>query len=282
VSLGAHVFALLVILPALLFIVYLLRHGQLRTKYVLLWLPVGVVLTALSVAPKLLDTLAIWIGVSYPPTLILLGAIALLLFVCVHFSWELSRLEERVRLLAERSALDSVEIGEAVLSPVSPGGVDEPVIHSHAMVEQGATVGPRTRVWAFVHILPGATIGSDCNLCDGVFIESDVVVGDRVTVKCGVQLWDGIRLADDVFVGPNATFTNDRFPRSGSYPDVFPRTLVEQGASIGANATILPGIIIGARAMVGAGAVVTKDVPADAVVVGNPARIVGATASMNA
>lgn len=105
---GARIFSLLVILPALVFIVYLLRSGQLRTKYVLLWLPVGTVLLILSVAPRLLDTVAGQIGIAYPPTLIMLGAIALLLFVCVHFSWELSRLEERVRLLAERSALDSV------------------------------------------------------------------------------------------------------------------------------------------------------------------------------
>jgi acetyltransferase-like isoleucine patch superfamily enzyme len=107
-----------------------------------------------------------------------------------------------------------------------------------------------------------------------VFIENDVVIGDRVTVKCGVQLWDGLRLEDDVFVGPNATFTNDPFPRSRSYPAEFPRTVVRAGASIGANATILPGIEIGSGAMVGAGAVVTRDVPPRALVVGNPARFV--------
>ena len=116
-------------------------------------------------------------------------------------------------------------------------------------------------------------IGADCNVCDGVFVENDVVVGDRVTIKCGVQLWDGVTLEDDVFVGPNATFTNDPFPRSRQYPGEFPRTVVRKGASIGANATLLPGITVGPNAMVGAGAVVTRDVPANAIVVGNPARV---------
>jgi UDP-2-acetamido-3-amino-2,3-dideoxy-glucuronate N-acetyltransferase len=124
-------------------------------------------------------------------------------------------------------------------------------------------------------VLPGARIGSDCNICDHVFVENDVIVGDRVTVKCGVQLWDGVRLADDVFVGPNVTFTNDPFPRSKVYPEHFSETVVGPNASLGANSTILPGVVIGRGAMVGAGAVVTKDVPPSAIVVGNPARIVG-------
>ena len=149
-----------------------------------------------------------------------------------------------------------------------------PFIHERAICET-ARIGPGTRVWAFAHILPGAEIGSDCNICDGVFVENDVVVGDRVTIKSGVQLWDGVRLEDDVFVGPNATFTNDLFPRSKQYPSAFASTVVRAGASIGANATILPGVSIGALAMVGAGAVVTRSVPPRAVVVGNPARIVG-------
>ena len=110
---------------------------------------------------------------------------------------------------------------------------------------ESVAIGPRTRVWAFAHVLPGARIGADCNICDHVFVENDVVVGDRVTVKCGVQLWDGLRVEDDVFIGPNATFTNDRFPRSKAYPETFAQTHVGRGASIGANATFLPGVSIG-------------------------------------
>ncbi|MFN4160395.1 MAG: WxcM-like domain-containing protein [Stenotrophomonas sp.] len=146
--------------------------------------------------------------------------------------------------------------------------------HPNALCESDQ-IGDGTRIWAFVHVLPGAVIGDDCNLCDGVFVEGDVVVGNRVTVKSGVQLWNGTRLGDDVFVGPNATFTNDRFPRSGQHLDSFPETVVEAGASIGANATLLPGVRIGSGAMVGAGAVITRSVPPNAIVVGNPARIVG-------
>src|ERR1043166_9593059 len=147
--------------------------------------------------------------------------------------------------------------------------------HSHSLVESNQ-VGKNTRIWAFVHILPGARIGADCNICDHVFIENDVIIGDRVTIKCGVQIWDGITLEDDVFVGPNATFTNDNLPR-GRRPNWRPsvRTIVRRMASIGANATILPGLTIGANSLVGAGAVVTRDVPPNAIVVGNPARITG-------
>ncbi|MEO7390779.1 MAG: WxcM-like domain-containing protein [Ramlibacter sp.] len=147
-------------------------------------------------------------------------------------------------------------------------------VHPNALCES-ANVGAGTRVWAFAHVLPGARIGEDCNICDHVFVENDVEVGNRVTVKCGVQLWDGVTLEDDVFIGPNATFTNDIFPRSKEYPATHRRTLIRRGASIGANATILPGVTIGPRAMVGAGAVVTRSVPPNAVVVGNPAKIVG-------
>lgn len=136
-------------------------------------------------------------------------------------------------------------------------------------------IGAGTRLWAFVHVLPGARIGRDCNICDHVFIENDVVLGDRVTVKSGVQLWDGLRVGDDVFIGPNATFTNDPFPRSRKHLPRYPQTVLEAGCSIGANATILPGLTIGRLAMVGAGAVVTQSVPAHAIVMGNPARITG-------
>jgi UDP-2-acetamido-3-amino-2,3-dideoxy-glucuronate N-acetyltransferase len=136
-------------------------------------------------------------------------------------------------------------------------------------------VGAGTRIWAFAHVLPGARIGADCNICDGVFVEDQAVVGDRVTVKSGVQLWNGVELEDDVFVGPNATFTNDPFPRSRAWLSEHPGTIVRRGASIGANATILPGVEIGRGAMVGAGSVVTRPVPPNAIVSGNPARIHG-------
>ncbi|MDX8459214.1 WxcM-like domain-containing protein [Mesorhizobium humile] len=147
-------------------------------------------------------------------------------------------------------------------------------VHDRGICES-TNVGDGTRIWAFAHVLPGAVIGANCNICDHVFVENDVTVGDDVTIKSGVQLWDGVRIRNRVFVGPNVAFTNDRFPRSKHYPETFLQTIVEDGASIGANATILPGITIGRQAMVGAGAVVTKNVPANAVVVGNPAVIVG-------
>ncbi len=147
-------------------------------------------------------------------------------------------------------------------------------VHPHALLESDQ-VGAGSRLWAFVHVLSGARIGKDANICDNVFVENDVVIGDRVTVKCGVQLWDGLRVEDDVFIGPNVTFTNDPFPRSKKQPERFLQTLVRKGASIGANATILPGITIGTKALIGAGSVVTRDVPPNAIVVGNPARITG-------
>lgn len=146
--------------------------------------------------------------------------------------------------------------------------------HPNALCES-EKIGDRTRLWAFSHVLPGAQIGSDCNVCDGVFVENDVFVGDRVTIKSGVQLWDGVTLEDEVFIGPNVTFTNDAFPRSGKKRRKYPRTVIMRGASIGANATILPGLTVGMSAMVGAGSVVTKSVPDFAIVYGNPARIRG-------
>jgi UDP-2-acetamido-3-amino-2,3-dideoxy-glucuronate N-acetyltransferase len=153
-------------------------------------------------------------------------------------------------------------------------GLHDVFVHPYALCES-STVGEGTRIWAFAHILPAARIGKGCNICDGVFVENDVSVGDNVTVKCGVQLWDGVSLEDDVFVGPNASFANDRFPRSKVYPESFLKTVVRKGASIGANATILPGVEIGPGAMIGAGAVVTRNVPPNAIIVGNPGRITG-------
>ena len=144
--------------------------------------------------------------------------------------------------------------------------------HPRALVDEGAIVGARTRVWAFAHVVSGARIGEDCNLCDHTFFEGKVVLGDRVTVKCGVYLWDGIEVEDDVFIGPCAAFTNDLRPRSRVYASAYPVTKLRQGCSIGANATILPGLTIGAWSMIAAGSVVTRDVPAHALVVGNPAR----------
>lgn len=144
----------------------------------------------------------------------------------------------------------------------------------HALADcQSTNLGEGTRVWQFSVVLPGATLGDECNICSHCFVENDVVIGNRVTVKCGVQLWDGIRIEDDAFIGPNVTFTNDRFPRSRQYPERFAQTVVKRGASIGGGATLLPGITIGQDAMVGAGSVVTSDVPPGAVVVGNPARV---------
>ena len=147
-------------------------------------------------------------------------------------------------------------------------------VHPQALCES-TSIGENTRVWAFAHVLPGARIGRDCNICDHVFIEGDVIIGDRVTVKCGVQLWNGLRVADDVFIGPNATFANDKYPKSKHYQQQVLQTHIARGASIGGGASILPGIRIGTRAMVGAGSVVTHDVPARAIVSGNPARITG-------
>lgn len=147
-------------------------------------------------------------------------------------------------------------------------------IHPSADV-QTKHIGKETRIWQYVVVLPDARIGDQVNVCSHCLIESDVVIGNRVTVKSGVQLWDGLRVGDDVFIGPNVTFTNDKFPRSKMYPDQFLQTCIEAGASIGGGAVILPGITIGKGAMVGAGAVVTKSVPPYAIVTGSPARITG-------
>jgi acetyltransferase-like isoleucine patch superfamily enzyme len=139
---------------------------------------------------------------------------------------------------------------------------------------QSTKIGEGTRVWQFSVVLQGAEIGRNCNICAHTFIENKVVIGNNVTVKSGVYLWDGLTIKDNVFIGPCVTFTNDKYPRSKKYSDDFPKTLVCENASIGANATILPGLTIGKGAMVGAGAVVTKDVPDKALVVGNPAKLI--------
>lgn len=148
---------------------------------------------------------------------------------------------------------------------------DPPFIHSHALVETDR-VGPGTRVWAFAHVMPGAVIGSGCNICDHTCIDPDVVIGDRVTVKSFVYLVDGMRVEDDVFIGPQVAFTNDRWPRSRQ-PYELETTVIGRGASLGAGAILLPGVSVGEGAMVGAGAVVTRDVPPFTVVIGNPARV---------
>lgn len=147
-------------------------------------------------------------------------------------------------------------------------------IHELADV-QSENIGEDSRIWQFCVVLKDAVIGSNCNINAQVLIENDVIIGDNVTVKSGVQIWDGTRIEDNVFIGPNATLTNDLMPRSKKYPEKFSGVTLKKGCSIGANATLLPGIIIGEGAMIGAGAVVTKDVPENAIMVGNPAVIKG-------
>ncbi|MCG9723555.1 acyltransferase [Shewanella sp. Isolate7] len=137
---------------------------------------------------------------------------------------------------------------------------------------QSTYIGENTRIWQFVVVLPNAKIGENCNICSHCLIESGSFIGNNVTVKSGVQIWEGVKIEDNVFIGPNVTFTNDKTPRSKVYPEKFSETIIRKGASIGANATILPGIVIGEGAMVGAGAVVTKDVKPRATVLGNPAK----------
>ena len=145
-------------------------------------------------------------------------------------------------------------------------------VHPKALIDEGAQVGARTRVWAFAHIVKGAVVGADCNICDHTFVEGKVRLGNRVTLKCGVFLWDGVVAEDDVFIGPAAAFVNDLRPRSKNAQFKLSSTLLREGCSIGANATILANLTIGKFAMVGAGAVVTRDVPDFTLVVGNPAR----------
>jgi acetyltransferase-like isoleucine patch superfamily enzyme len=140
---------------------------------------------------------------------------------------------------------------------------------------QTKNIGQNTKIWQYSVILENAIIGENCNICSHCFIENDVVIGDNCTVKCGVQLWDGTKIEDNVFIGPNVTFSNDVYPRSKQYPDNFGTSIIKKGASIGASATILPGITIGEYALIGAGSVVTKNIPAYSLWYGNPAKFHG-------
>jgi len=156
-------------------------------------------------------------------------------------------------------------------------GVTAVQVDPRAIVES-ADIGEGTRIWAFAHVCRGARIGSNCNLGEGVYVEGGVVLGDNVTVKNGVALYEGVAVEDDVFIGPHAVFTNDLRPRSGQFrrgPESFLPTRIERGATVGANATVVCGVRVGPSAMVGAGAVVCSDVPARALVLGVPARLVG-------
>ena len=146
-------------------------------------------------------------------------------------------------------------------------------VHERGLCES-EDVGPRTRIWAFAHVMRGAKIGSDCNIGDHAFVETGAIVGNRVTIKNAVLVWDKVTIEDEVFLGPNMIFTNDLMPRSAfkNSQELFLPTLVKRGASVGANATIVCGVTLGEQAFVGAGSVVTRDVASHALVRGNPAR----------
>ena len=158
-----------------------------------------------------------------------------------------------------------------MLNRISP----DAFIHPQALVDDGVSIGKGSRVWAFAHLVSGAVIGEDCNICDHTFLEGRVRIADRVTIKCGVYLWDGTVVEEDVLIGPCAAFTNDPRPRSKQYPQQYPATVLRRGCSIGAHATILPGLSVGRWAMVGAGAVVTRGVADHTLVIGSPARFRG-------
>ena len=151
--------------------------------------------------------------------------------------------------------------------------MESTMIHPLADV-QSNNIGDDTNIWQFCVILKGAKIGNNCNICMNVFIENDVKIGNNVTIKSGVYLWDGLKIEDDVFIGPNVTFTNDKYPRSKQYPETFLKTIIKKGASIGAGSIILGGVTIGEGAMIGAGSLVSKDVPAGQLWFGNPARFI--------
>lgn len=146
-------------------------------------------------------------------------------------------------------------------------------VHPSAIVDT-KTIGKNTRIWAFVHILSEVSVGENCNICDHCFIEQKVEIGNDVTIKSGIYIWEGVKLEDQVFLGPNVVFTNDVRPRSKQFIDAVP-TLIKKGASIGANSTVLAGVVVGEYAMTGIGSVITKDVPKHALVYGNPAKIKG-------
>jgi acetyltransferase-like isoleucine patch superfamily enzyme len=147
--------------------------------------------------------------------------------------------------------------------------------HIHPLSDvQSVQIGENTNIWQFCVILKNAQIGTNCNICAHCFIENDVKIGNNVTVKSGVYLWDGIEIEDDVFIGPNVTFTNDKYPRSKQYPDKFLKTKIQKGASIGAGSVILGGITVGEKAMIGAGSLVVKDIPAGQLWMGSPAKYV--------
>jgi acetyltransferase-like isoleucine patch superfamily enzyme len=152
---------------------------------------------------------------------------------------------------------------------------EKPRVFIHPLSDvQSKKIGDDTRIWQFAIVLDGALIGRNCNINSHTFIENDVIIGDNVTIKCGVYLWDGIRIEDNVFIGPNATFTNDKLPRSKQYPDKFQNITIKKGASIGANVTILGNVVIGEDAMVGAGSLVTKDIPPGELWIGSPAKFI--------
>ena len=144
----------------------------------------------------------------------------------------------------------------------------------HPLSDVKAQIPESSNVWQFCVVFPDAKIGENCNLCANVLVENEVIIGNNVTVKSGVQLWDGVTLEDNVFVGPNVSFTNDLFPRSKNPDCQLTKTLVKKGASIGANSTIIAGVTIGENAMIGAGSVVTKNVGANELWYGNPAKFV--------
>jgi UDP-2-acetamido-3-amino-2,3-dideoxy-glucuronate N-acetyltransferase len=147
------------------------------------------------------------------------------------------------------------------------------MIHSTSDVKS-KNIGKDTLVWQYCVVLGGAIIGDNCNINCNVFIENDVIIGNNVTVKPGVQLWDGLRVENDVFIGPNVTFANDKYPKSKQYPDHFLKTTIRQGASIGAGSIILGGITIGENALIGSGSLVAKDIPSGELWFGSPAKFI--------